>query len=169
MSEENNSKQIENGQDPNDKEQAMIWDLEVWKRAQQTQFKAYLKQLEFEYLSKLQEDFKNKEDEREKEFKSKINEINNLNIESLDDLFDDGDSKSNEKGASQSNENVTAKEDTALGGNAGGFNFDDELSELLFDDEKPQKNDEVENDDLLDIQKELEAKFDELFGAVDND
>ena len=43
MSEEDNSKQIENGQDPNDKEQAMIWDLEVWKRAQQAQFKAYLK------------------------------------------------------------------------------------------------------------------------------
>ena len=94
----------------------------------------------------------------------KQNEINNLNIESLDDLFDDGDSKSNEKDASQPNENITAKADTALGGNAGGFNFDDELSELLFDDEKPQKNDELENDDLLDIQKELEAKFDELFG-----
>ena len=79
MSEDNNnSKQIENGQDPNDKEQAMIWDLEVWKRAQKAQFKAYLKQLEFDYLSKLQEDFKNKEDEREKEFKSKINEINTL-------------------------------------------------------------------------------------------
>ena len=80
MSEEdnNNSKQIENGQEQNDKEQAVIWDLEVWKRAQQAQFKAYLKQLEFEYLSKLQEDFKNKEDEREKEFKTKINEINTL-------------------------------------------------------------------------------------------
>ena len=77
MSEIDNSKQIENG-DSNDKEQAMIWELEVWKRAQQAQFKAYLKQLEFEYLSKLQQDFKNKEDEREKEFKTKINEINVL-------------------------------------------------------------------------------------------
>ena len=78
MSEEDNSKQIENGQDPNDKEQAMIWDLEVWKRAQQAQFKAYLKQLEFEYLSKLQDDFKSKENEREREFKSKIEELNKL-------------------------------------------------------------------------------------------
>ena len=69
---------IENPQENNDQEKAIIWDLEVWKRAEQAQFKAYLKQLEFEYLSKLQEDFKNKEDEREKEFKSKINEINNL-------------------------------------------------------------------------------------------
>ena len=78
MSENNNSNQIENQQEPNDKEQAMIWDLEVWKRAQQAQFKAYLKQLEFEYLSKLQGDFKSKEEEREKEFKTKITELNTL-------------------------------------------------------------------------------------------
>ena len=69
--------QVEN-QENNDQEKAIIWDLEVWKRAEQAQFKAYLKQLEFEYLSKLQEDFKNKEEEREKEFKTKINEMNNL-------------------------------------------------------------------------------------------
>jgi centrosomal protein CEP120 len=69
--------QVENPEN-NDQEKAIIWDLEVWKRAEQAQFKAYLKQLEFEYLSKLQEDFKNKEEEREKEFKTKINEINNL-------------------------------------------------------------------------------------------
>ena len=78
MSEVDNSKQIENGEDVNDKEKAMIWDLEVWKKAQQAQFKAYLKQLEFEYLSKLQDDFKRKEDEREREFKSKIEELNKL-------------------------------------------------------------------------------------------
>ena len=78
MSEVDNSNQVENPQEVNDKEQQMIWDLEVWKRAQQAQFKAYLKQLEFEYLSKLQDDFKNKEDEREKEFKTKINELNTL-------------------------------------------------------------------------------------------
>ena len=77
MSEVDNSKQMENGQESNEKDQ-MIWELEVWKRAQQAQFKAYLKQLEFEYLSKLQQDFKNKEEEREKEFKTKVNEINAL-------------------------------------------------------------------------------------------
>ena len=74
---EDNSKQIDN-QEHNDKEQAILWDLEVRKRAQQTQFKAYLKQLEYEHLSKLQEDFKNQEDQREKEFKTKVNEINTL-------------------------------------------------------------------------------------------
>ena len=73
---ENNNE--ENAKENNEQEKAIIWDLEVWKRAEQAQFKAYLKQLEFEYLSKLQEDFKKKEEEREKEFKSKINEINNL-------------------------------------------------------------------------------------------
>ena len=78
MSEDNNSNQIENQKETNDKEQAMIWDLEVWKRAQKAQFKAYLKQLEYEYLSKLQGDFKSKEEEREKEFKTKITELNNL-------------------------------------------------------------------------------------------
>ena len=73
-----NDKVPDANEEVNDKEQAMLWDLEVWKRAQQAQFKAYLKQLEFEYLSKLQEDFKIKEDEREKEFKAKINELNSL-------------------------------------------------------------------------------------------
>ena len=41
-------------QELNEKEEEMAWKLELWKRSQQTQFKAYLKQLEFEYLSKLQ-------------------------------------------------------------------------------------------------------------------
>ena len=76
----NNNKEENQNNENNDEEKAIIWDLEVWKRAEQAQFKAYLKQLEFEYLSKLQEDFKLKEDEREKEFKTKINEINNLRI-----------------------------------------------------------------------------------------
>jgi centrosomal protein CEP120 len=59
-------------------EENVIWDLEVWKRAEQTKFKAYLKQLEFEFLTKLNDEFKHKEDEREKEIKSKINELNVL-------------------------------------------------------------------------------------------
>jgi hypothetical protein len=59
-------------------EEKVIWDLEIWKRAEQTKFKAYLKQLEYEFLSKLSEDFKQKEDEREKDFKTKINELNIL-------------------------------------------------------------------------------------------
>src|SRR5689334_14167171 len=59
-------------------EENVIWDLEVWKRAEQTKFKAYLKQLEYEFLSKLAEEYKQKEEEREKDVKLKINEINIL-------------------------------------------------------------------------------------------
>ena len=33
MSEEENSKQIDNYQKANDKKKVLIWDLEVWKRA----------------------------------------------------------------------------------------------------------------------------------------
>ena len=37
--------------------------------------------------------------------------------------------------------------------------------------ELPEKeeNDEAKQAELLDIQKELEAKFDELFGSIDDD
>lgn len=59
-------------------EENVIWDLEVWKRAEQTKFKAYLKQLEYEFLNKLSDEFKQKEEEREKEIKSKVNELNIL-------------------------------------------------------------------------------------------
>jgi hypothetical protein len=60
------------------KEETLIWDLEVWKRAEQTKFKAYLKQLEYEFLNRLSEEYKHKEEERDKEIKSKINELNVL-------------------------------------------------------------------------------------------
>ncbi len=73
-----NAQSIMPNNDLKSKEENIVWDVEVWKRAEQTKFKAYLKQLEYEYLSKLQEDFKIKEEQREKEFKKKINEINLL-------------------------------------------------------------------------------------------
>jgi hypothetical protein len=59
-------------------EERVIWELEIWKRAEQTKFKAYLKQLEYEYLAKLSEEYKIKEDERENEIKQKVNEMNLL-------------------------------------------------------------------------------------------
>ena len=37
---ENNNEEI--AKENNDQEKAIIWDLEVWKRAEQAQFKAYL-------------------------------------------------------------------------------------------------------------------------------
>lgn len=60
------------------KEESIAWDLELWKRAEQTKFKAYLKQLEYEFLSRLSMEYKTKEDEREKEIKDKVNELNVL-------------------------------------------------------------------------------------------
>ena len=49
-----------------------------------------------------------------------------------------------------------------------------DLNDLLFDDNIDEKTDQkvdIENmessDDILDIQKELEAKFDELFGDTE--
>lgn len=52
-----------------------VWELEVWKKSEQTKFKAYLKQIEVEYLNKLADETNNKEDKREKEFKAAINEL----------------------------------------------------------------------------------------------
>lgn len=59
-------------------QEQIIWESELWKRATQTQFYAHLKQIEYEHLTELQKEFKQKEEEREKEFKAKINELNHL-------------------------------------------------------------------------------------------
>ena len=61
-----NDKVISHKQSSPSYEENVIWDLEVWKRAEQTKFKAYLKQLEYEFLNKISEEFKIKEEEREK-------------------------------------------------------------------------------------------------------
>ena len=47
-----------------------IWELEVWKKAEQTKFKAYLKQLELEYMNKISDEYTLKENEREKQVKA---------------------------------------------------------------------------------------------------
>ena len=65
-------------QPPENKKEKIEFELENWKRTEEIKFKAYLRQVEYDYVTKLQEDFKRKEDAREKEFKQKINEINLL-------------------------------------------------------------------------------------------
>ncbi len=65
-------------QPPENKKEKVEFELENWKRTEEIKFKAYLRQVEYDYVTKLQEDFKRKEDAREKEFKQKINEINLL-------------------------------------------------------------------------------------------
>ena len=89
------------------------------------------------------------EDEEEK--------IENLNIESLDDLFEDEDKKESVpviKNDTSVNKEDTETLDSLLNPNVG------EDAPLL-----PQDEDE----DTYDLQKELEAKFDELFGPLDDD
>ena len=55
--------------DINSLEHAVIWELENWKKNEEAKFKITLKQKEFDHLSKLQADNKQKEYEREKVFK----------------------------------------------------------------------------------------------------
>ena len=89
------------------------------------------------------------EDEEEK--------IENLNIESLDDLFEDEDKK--ESVPEVKNDTSVNKEDTETLDSLLNSNVDADAPLL------PQDEDE----DTYDLQKELEAKFDELFGPLDDD
>ena len=78
--------------------------------------------------------------------------VNDLKVESLDDLFDDEDSKTeNKEKASQKESNI----DT--------LDIEDAPT-LPIDSENDNSNEEEYN-----LQKELEAKFDELFGPLDDD
>lgn len=74
--------------------------------------------------------------------------VDNLDIESLDDLFNDELVKKEEKVVTPQKEEKNE------------LNLDD------FDDAPMLPQDD---DDTYDLQKELEAKFDELFGPLDND
>ena len=92
--------------------------------------------------------------------------VDNLNIESLDDLFDDLDN--NEKdNSSNSNNNVENKNNIT---NKPKEDSASSILDLNFDDDAPILPQEQENDDdTYDLQKELEAKFDELFGPLEDD
>lgn len=81
--------------------------------------------------------------------------VNNLDIESLDDLFDDMDENKKPE-ISQPKEDIK-KEDKSL----------ESMLDLDLDDAPVLPQDE--EDDTYDLQKELEAKFDELFGPLDED
>ena len=74
--------------------------------------------------------------------------VDNLDIESLDDLFNDEPVKKEEKVVTSQKEEKNE------------LNLDD------FDDAPMLPQDD---DDTYDLQKELEAKFDELFGPLDDD
>ena len=98
-----------------------------------------------------------------------------LKVDSLDDLFDDDtDSKSTPASNNISN-NMTfndlddlLSDDKPNSSNKPRGISDSDLDELLSDDYSASNDDPTEND-ILDIQKELEAKFDELFGSSNED
>lgn len=95
--------------------------------------------------------------------------VDNLNIESLDDLFDDLDNneKNDISNSSNSNNNVENKNNTT---NKPKEDSAGSILDLDFDDDAPILPQEQENDDdTYDLQKELEAKFDELFGPLEDD
>lgn len=71
-------------------------------------------------------------------------EKQDLKVDSLDDLFEDN-----------TNDNKKSKENASI------YNFDDDISAPVL----PQDEESIQQD----LQKELEAKFDELFGPVDEE
>ena len=91
-------------------------------------------------------------------------EAENLKVESLDDLFDDEPKKEEPK--KETVKVATAKEQTPKP--VSDFQeIDDILTDepMTQDKEIPKIQDE---EDTYDLQKELEAKFDELFGPIDD-
>jgi len=98
--------------------------------------------------------------------------VKDLNVDSLDDLFDDdGDiskQDENNKTVPINSRDYSTNNITRASNNQNSSRIsDDDLDELLFDDDVLEENDNSDsnNDDVIDIQKELEAKFDELFGS----
>ena len=92
-------------------------------------------------------------------------EVQNLKVESLDDLFDDEPKKENEpkKEPVKIAEVNEKKEEPQSIDNF----FDDVPTNDLKQEIKSIP--EPKEEDSYDLQKELEAKFDELFGSIDDD
>ena len=93
--------------------------------------------------------------------------VENLNIESLDDLFDDIDD--DKRGIKDKSENKIEESSNKVESVSNSKNSDlEDLLNLNSSDDAPvlpQDDDE----DTYDLQKELEAKFDELFGPLEDD
>ena len=89
-------------------------------------------------------------------------EVQNLKVESLDDLFDD--EKQEEK--SKVEATVMASEAKPQENTNKVQSLDDMFEDVSTTEENEPVNIEQE-EDSYDLQKELEAKFDELFGPMD--
>ena len=84
-----------------------------------------------------------------------------LKVESLDDLFEEDKKESAPEEKKQGLPKTEVKEKQVLPE----IDFEDDFAPVLPQEEEPAP--EPEKDDGIDLQKELEAKFDELFGPVD--
>ena len=110
------------------------------------------------------------EDKTEKEAKD-------LKIESLDDLFTDEPSDQKKENSNKAqkimvennNQNLNEKDSEQQNSGVVGIITEDSFGDIKQD-EVPKQTPIVEDDeDTYDLQKELEAKFDELFGPIDDD
>ena len=92
-------------------------------------------------------------------------EVQNLKVESLDDLFEDEPKKENEA----PKEPVKVAQESEK--NTGPQPIDNLFEDVPTNNVKQGINSEPQSDaeESYDLQKELEAKFDELFGSIDDD
>ena len=95
-----------------------------------------------------------KEDNTEKE-------VQNLQVESLDDLFDEEPAKEEEK--------PVATVATPMHSKKAVSSLDDMFEDVQTVSNSTTANTQEEEEDSYDLQKELEAKFDELFGPMDEE
>ena len=98
-------------------------------------------------------------------------EAQDLKVESLDDLFDDSTSN-NENGEKldkfeNNNKNIESKQKSSENINSLDDMFDD--VNIKNKSENQSKTLITDEEDSYDLQKELEAKFDELFGPIDEE
>ena len=102
-------------------------------------------------------------------------EQRDLKVESLDDLFDedefDGNPANKESNKKEIKNTANMLDDLNFDESSPKSNFKNDLDELMFEDEAPapKKREQNREDEVLDLQKELEAKFDELFGEDSDD
>lgn len=55
-----------------------VWQLELWKRAEEAKFKAWLKQREIERIEEITASWRTKEGDREKAFNDALNKVATL-------------------------------------------------------------------------------------------
>ena len=104
------------------------------------------------------------------------NQVKDMKIESLDDLFDDEQSEQKEEvpnkvqkiKAENNNLNANSKNEEQQNTNNIATISEDAFGDIEQG-EIPKQAPIVDEEDTYDLQKELEAKFDELFGPIDDD